>query len=395
MIQFEDYAWLGSEDGYGVWEKFRIQNSPEQWLRGTTLSPGRKQLLLEQLRLHAWSRDKTPNYESWFWTKRLLEQASDHWCANETADDFPEKARVYDLCCGSGSDAVALSHRGLEVLAIDKDPIACELTRMNASREGCDLRVMQHDVVSMNLDPGASVNIDPDRRGGKLRTCSIDAFQPAWDTVKIWIRIARCTSLKVAPASQPPTDDAPDVIRFISRSRGVRQQRWIWNTDRWPVGSRVVSSLHHGAWAHEIFERPWTGVAHERITTETVREYIGDYDPALRAARMSEAFAIKTGCELLDREGGYLVACQPIRHPMIQWFRVEEVLPLDKKRLIAMSRTRRSRAWELKSKHVEIDLPALQKSLVKSECDEEYTILFAAIRKRHIAIVAQRTSAVA
>jgi hypothetical protein len=123
---------------------------------------------------------------------------------------------------------------------------------------------------------------------------------------------------------------------------------------------------------------------------DSISDFIADYEPAIRAANCSLAMAQRLGCQMLHQEGGYFLRSQPTEHPMLRWFRVLEVLPLDRKKLIAYCRKFPARDWELKSRGVEINLQELRRSIPTSSDEERSrTILFAKVENRHRAIIAE------
>ncbi len=78
--------------------------------------------------------------------------------------------------------------------------------------------------------------------------------------------------------------------------------------------------------------------------------------PVVRAAKLSLVFASSLGCQVLQQEGGYLVSQTANVHPFVKWYRVLEVLPQDRKKLVAYARSHPCRLWTLKSRGVEVDL---------------------------------------
>lgn len=93
-----------------------------------------------------------------------VEQATDRDTARWKAQRFVRAAertgtrRVIDACCGLGSDAAALVAAGLDVLAVDRDPVRAWMAERNA---GCASRC--DDVVRLDAR-GALVHVDPARR---------------------------------------------------------------------------------------------------------------------------------------------------------------------------------------------------------------------------------------
>ncbi len=97
------------------------------------LSENSVRLAAWQARLAERAQRKFSSPTDWLWTSKLLEQASDEYVARMTASAYPDQVCVLDLCCGAGSDSVALARRG-PVIAVDQCPVACELAYANLRR---------------------------------------------------------------------------------------------------------------------------------------------------------------------------------------------------------------------------------------------------------------------
>jgi hypothetical protein len=111
----------------------------------------------------------------------------------------------------------------------------------------------------------------------------------------------------------------------------------------------------------------------------------------LRAANVVSHFALRIDASLLGGDSGYYLADQPQFHPMLTWFKIDDVLPFDRKKLRAYARVRKAKNWELKSRGVEIDLDKTAKELETHHGSEErVTILFTRHGTKHLAIVATR-----
>jgi len=126
---------------------------------------------------------------NWFWTKILLEQASDQWVAEQTAEDFPKGIQVVDGCCGAGVDSIALaqylkpsSESSETVLPIDASGLACQLTRWNARQNGLVLNPRHARFEEFDLPAQAWLHLDPDRRASG-RTVDVYATEPSWTTI--------------------------------------------------------------------------------------------------------------------------------------------------------------------------------------------------------------------
>ena len=389
MLKESDYEWLASEQSIQIWEKMHSTgNGLEVLTNELAHLADRKQhetLLKEQWALSQVAKSKFPNPQSWFWTRTLLEQSSDAWCAEETAKDFPTDAKIVDVCCGAGADTLAIAARCDAVRAIDLSSISVALLRANANLQGRRIDVRCESAEEFQLQSPEYLHIDPDRRTTGKRITAIEGLEPSWPVISRLIASSRGASIKVAPATDwADLDDKPDSIRFLSRDRSVRQQRWLWGGDRWPSGSIIVSVHTRDEWVHEVFAQ--SDESEQKDSCSIAQEpgaYVADYDPAIRAARVSAIFATRIGCKMLDSAGGYFTAEQCVPHGMVRWFRVLDVLPMDSKKLRAYARSAQVGAWELKSRGVTVDLDKVRKELpIAPDSSKFCTLLFSKIAGR-------------
>lgn len=388
----EDCQWWTSANGQSVWTSLLASPAFQPTHAGMDKSTLRRRLdfLRLQLSFQTSAKQKFPDPERWFWTRQLLEQSSDFWCATESAQDFPAGELVADLCCGAGADAIALARRSKQVLACDCDPHALQLAALNAAMHDLDLKFILNRAESVELSRDSWIHIDPDRcAAGKLATFQ-HAFAPEWKDVESMIDRCRGISIKVAPGTRYEGDRHPPVVRFLSRQRSVRQQRWLWNLHRWPQDSIVVSAMSRESWHHEIFRRSECETSECLAGREVeLKNYIGDYDPAFRAGGVSAPFAERLGCNILF-ENGYLTSGAPIEHPLVRWFKVLELTSLDRKKLAAYSRSANVRTWELKSRGCDIDLDSLRKQLrTDPTSDRTLTLLCTRVEGKNRGIIAE------
>jgi SAM-dependent methyltransferase len=397
-----DFDWLTSSAGNALWSSILHDRPMPPFDSRQDKAAARRRIDFFRLQrsFQASAKEKFPDPENWFWTRKLLEQSSDYWCAEEAANDFPVGEVVMDLCCGAGADAIAIAKRSKQVIACDIDATALQLAMLNAANHRVNLDGRFQPAETLEIPKDVWIHIDPDRRPGGARATYQHAFAPAWKDVQRWISQCRGISVKVAPGTRFEGEDLPPVVRFLSRQRSVRQQRWLWNTVRWPHDSIVVSSMGSEGWRHEVFARretePDTNVdgLDARGAGSSLDRFIADYDPGVRAAGLSAPFARRLGCTLLF-ENGYLTATEPIPHAMARWFEVLDVMSLDRKKLAAYSRSISARSWELKSRGLEIDLDMLRKSLrVDPTSDCSFTILCTRIQGKNRAVIAREVTGI-
>lgn len=433
MSQVQDFRWLDSQEANTHW--LSLLNSPTtsaathlKRLR-SLLPANRAALLLEQYELHSLSRRKVSNPNDWFWTRQLLEQSSDEETATESAFDFPQGSIVQDICCGAGADSIAMAKRGYRVNAYDRCGIACQLTRRNATAHNVSIEVTEESAEAILIDPESYIHIDPDRRPEGRRTSSLEFLSPGWPIIHGLLKQSLGMSLKLAPGmrvdfnrlrSQDLLDQTPESIRFLSKDGTVRQQRWYWGIERWPSHSITASmslnepamrranqfsadqitscsrnAYSQGDWFHESFSdlEQQRAKMDRSIVQDSLRGFIADYDPSIRAAELAPPFASRYGWHLIGLESGYLTANEPVIHPLVRWFEVIESLPLDRKQLKAFARSAKPRSWELKSRSIDVDLEAIRKSLdVDLGSESRLAVLFTKVGEHHRAIVCQEVN---
>ena len=411
MNEFSDFRWLASAPAAEAWS---FCSSLEGFSKsiGVSFRLTQKQLQLLQTQFEfakGAAKRKVSEPWNWFWTKTLLEQASDQITAEETAKDFPVHATVIDGCCGAGVDAIAiakhLSHEtplGDRLLAIDSSEIACALAELNASRNGVPLRPVQVRFEDAEFPVDGWLHLDPDRRVSG-RTVDMYSTEPSWPAIAKRIEIAPGASIKVAPGFQPDVDYAwencgsPDSRRWISRDGSVRQQRLYWRIPQWHHAKRIVSAYRKSAgWYHEVFDSEPLGAleAWECIEQDPLQvaasAFVADHDPALRAANCVVSLSDRLRLSVLGNEFGYCIGDTPVEHPLLRWYRVIEVMPMDRKKVRAMSRALKVGRWELKSRNIDVDLAQWAKELIIDKGSESVGwLLLTKVGKKHVCLVCQ------
>jgi len=102
------------------------------------------------------------------------------------------------------------------------------------------------------------------------------------------------------------------------------------------------------------------------------------------------ALAGRLQMKVLGNEFGYCSANQPVAHPMLRWFRVLDLLPMDRKKVRAMSRSMPFATWELKSRNVDVDLIQLRKELhIDKNSPRAGSLLITKLGKQHICMVCE------
>src|SRR5690606_37642540 len=107
-----------------------------------------------------------PFAERLLFTRAGLEQATRMPVAAVHAGRFRAAgvARVVDLGCGIGGDALAFAAAGLRVLAVDSDEVTAALAAFNLAPFRAEAEVRHARAQEVALQPGDGVWLDPARR---------------------------------------------------------------------------------------------------------------------------------------------------------------------------------------------------------------------------------------
>jgi len=137
-----------------------------------------------------------------FFTRDGLEQASRPEVADYHASRFVQAGvqRVIDIGCGIGSDSLAFARAGLEVVALDVDPVTAVVAQANLGDRVSVICADAHDVADQLMGPGVGVFCDPSRRDDRGRLWRVEDFAPPWSFVTGLLDANRTAGVKLGPA---------------------------------------------------------------------------------------------------------------------------------------------------------------------------------------------------
>lgn len=124
-----------------------------------------------------------------FFTRDGLEQATRPSVAAHRAASLRGRAgedarTALDLCCGLGSELVALARAGFDVTGVDLDPQALEVATANLAALCLPGQVIAADARTVDTSGAGVVVADPARRGPAGRIRDPEQFSPPWS----WVR---------------------------------------------------------------------------------------------------------------------------------------------------------------------------------------------------------------
>ncbi len=269
-----------------------------------------------------------------------------------------------DLGCASGTDTVALARAGARVTAVDRDPVARELTALNTATLGLTgVTVLDADVVDLVAaatggrvaDCDAAV-LDPARRAGGRRVLDPDGWSPPWSTVAALLDRVPTSVVKVAPGLDHDRVPAGVEAEWVSVGGSI-VEALLWG--RGPSTTwRRATQLRAGTW-HELTADSDPG----RAPVAAPREWLHEPDPAVIRSGLVATVAAELGATLVDEQIAYLTSDSPSDSPWVSSYRVTDVLPFAVKRLKALLRGRGIGSVTVKKRGSAVEPEALVRQL--------------------------------
>ncbi|GAA2633548.1 class I SAM-dependent methyltransferase [Streptomyces axinellae] len=286
-----------------------------------------------------------------YFTPNGLEQATRAPVAEHRARRFAELGarRVLDLCCGAGGDALALARAGIQVLAVDRDPLTCAVARANAEALGLAdrMEVRCADVTEVATDGWDAVFADPARRTGRGRVFDPEAYSPPLSWAVETARRAPLAALKVAPGipheAVPPEAGAEwvsdggevkEAVLWFEQGRARTRAQGGSGGTSGPGGPGGVRATLLPA------GRTLTGRGLPDPETGPVGRYLFEPDGAVIRAHLVAEVAAQVAGRLIDPTIAYVTADAPHRTPYAAGYEITDVLPFNVKKLRALLRER-------------------------------------------------------
>ncbi|KUG59356.1 hypothetical protein AVL62_06680 [Serinicoccus chungangensis] len=323
---------------------------------------------LTQSRLRTRGRERLgPGVERLLLTQDGLEQATRPAVATRRAARLAGTGvrHVLDLGCGLGLDAIAFAREGLEVTAVERDPVVAAAARANlAPWPGA--RVLTGDALSQPvgaddaafLDPARRVTGVADARGRTRRVRGLEGLSPSFEEVRGVAGRARATVAKLGPSFDPGDVPAGADAEWVSLDGDLLECALWWGAGP-PRRRAVVGRTGPGTTAvwDEVVESPDPPAP--LPDAGGLLGHLAEVDDAVRAAGLTPSLAAAVDGRETAPGTGYVTAAAAVDHPAMRWFAVREVLPL---------RATAVRAW-LRHHHDPAGPVTLKKSGVRLDPD--------------------------
>jgi hypothetical protein len=295
-------------------------------------------------------------------------------------------ARVADLGCGIGGDALGFAGIGLDVLAVDADEITAAIASYNLAPFGDAVTVRQARAEDVDLTGVDAVWLDPARRTAghteTTRTRSQD-----WSPSLEWafaLAERMPAGIKLGPGfdrSQIPSGVEAQWISIDGST--IELVLWSGRLAREGVGRAAL--VVQGSSAHEL-------TAPEDAPDEPVGDlgaYLHEPAGAVIRARLIGEVARRLDARMVADGIAYLTSDEAHRSPFVQSFRIVEQLPFDVKQLSRSLRERGVGTLEIKKRGVDVD-PAILRTKLKLKGSRSATLVLTRVNGKRVALLAER-----
>ena len=393
------YELLASPQGTALLsalESFDEEHVTAAAQRARSLAPpdvARAALATAFARRRAEASGKFPDPGSMFFTRAGYEQATSHAVARHRAERFAGLDVVVDLCCGIGSDTIAIARQAGRVDAFDLDPDALACAASNVRAAGLDgkVRMALADATKIPLERAGAAFADPSRRRGSDRVRAAAEYSPPLGALlarapelpgsRLCVKVAPGIDLS-DPSLKAALGDAPLEVEFISE-KGTCKEGVLWcGAFAREDGARRATAIDADG-AHIFDGDPSIAAA-----VSPLQAFVGEPDPALIRAGLIGALCAARSRHVLDRRVAYLTAdaTDPAHDPFVRWYRVRDVMAFGVKRIRGYLRERdigglvvKTRAFPLKPDEIT--------ALLKPRGPARATLIATTIQDRKIAII--------
>ncbi|HSW44948.1 MAG TPA: class I SAM-dependent methyltransferase [Phycisphaerae bacterium] len=322
MPTLDELTWLASADGRAVCREMDQEypaDSPAHiahWRE--RLEPGRVAVAWGQVLLRRQARHKFAQADGMLLDRVGLEQATDEIVAAHKARRFEGLARVADLCCGIGGDALALAAT-TRVTAVDWSEPRTFMTRHNASAYGRQVETLAEDVAFCRPEVDA-IHIDPDRRPGGPRRHEPEAGSPNLEILRQIVGHYAHAAIKLSPGADFGSLGINAEIELIGLA-GECKQAVAW-TGRFQQAYRRATVLPGG---ESIAATATDDLAWPASQPVEPGAWLFEPDAAVIRADLVGRLARKSDLAPIDPLIAYLVGSTPVFSGLLRAFRVLEV----------------------------------------------------------------------
>ena len=330
------------------------------------LPPERAAAVTAQVALRRRARTKFgEGADRLFFTPDGLEQATRPRVAAWRAERLQSTgvAKVVDLGCGIGADALACLDAGLRVEAIEADEVTAILAGANL---GIEVTIGDAVTLLPPPDPATAVFCDPARRTASGRSWRVEDLSPPWSFVEALLA-ERTACVKLGPGA--PHALIPDgVLATWVSDHGDLVELSLWSRESEPGRSAVL--LPGGV----LLDTRRAAPPPAAIVRPEAGAVLYEPDPAVIRAGLVDSLAEHLDAGRLRPQLAYLLGAARRPTPFATAFEVLAVLDAGEKTLRAWVRREGIGTLEIKKRGVDID-PAVLRRRLKPKGSRSATVV--------------------
>ena len=371
LLSAEGQRWLADVGQLEILPQTHLQIA--SWLR-QKLPKMQAQAVLETAVLRQHATAKFSRAGEMYFVRAALEQASAEGVARHRARRFANLgcARIADLGCGIGGDAIALAVNA-EVTGVEWDPVRLAMAQENVRVHGFGNRFHPLQADLLNLTPLAQMDalfFDPARRDDRgRRFFSLAEYQPPLSLVDAWRAMVADTAVKISPGVDYAELPADAEVEFVSLE-GEMKEAVLWYGRLHSGVARRATLLPHGHTLTTAHLPP------EPIPSAAPKAYLYEPDGAVIRAHLVQALAKQMGANQIDDEIAYLTSETAVATPFARCFAIEDYFPFQLKRLRHTLRQRQVGSVTIKKRGSPLEPDKLQRQLRLSGPKENHRFLF-------------------
>lgn len=289
-----------------------------------------------------------------FFTHDGLEQATRPAVAAHHARRFVAAGvrRVIDLGCGIGSDALAFSEAGLDVIAVEIDAHTADIARANLNGRAEVITGDAEQLASTLINNSDGVFLDPARRTSAGRLWRTEDFTPRWSFVTALLGSGRTVGVKLGPALPHREIVAGVEAEWVS-DHGETVEVCLWSGPGSGPDSRAALIMPD----HRLVADG------SRLPVAAPGRYLYEPDGAVIRAGAIPVLGDQLDAWLLDSQIAYLSADRLTATPYATAFEIREILAYNEKVLRRWVRDQDIGRLEIKKRGVDLDPAILRKRL--------------------------------
>ena len=382
LVDLTTVRWLASPDGHAALHdlpEYREADAVAQvsQLRAEGHTAEQAAALMTQKRLRARAQDKFGEFaEGMLFTPDGLEQASRLEVAAAHAGRYASAslATVYDLGCGIGSDAMAMSALGVTVQGIDADPLTAAMADINL-RPWPDSRARTgraedfeppidplHARAGVWLDPARRTPGVADRTGRTRRVFRLDEISPSWDFVLSVARDVPATGAKLSPSLPHDIPPLGTEAQWLSW-QGPVLECTVWWGPLVKEAGRSARVLRKGSSPVEVDQRTCEEDPRSAQSHHDIGRWLYEADRAVvRAGLIGTVTGAVDGAEL-EPGLGYVTSDREVDLGHARRFEVLEAMPFSVKMLRAWLREHGITGLTIKKRGIRLDEDQLRRQL--------------------------------